>query len=249
MVSYQERTDTMQDTKLNSISVFFPCYNDEGTIGSTVIKSFDVLRQISDDYEVIVVDDGSKDNSIKVLEELGRQYKYLKVVRHFTNMGYGAALRDGFINCTKDFIFYTDGDGQYDVYELRQLVQYMREGVDIVNGYKIKRSDPMHRKIIGRLYHNAMRFIFRIGIRDVDCDFRLMRRSIFDKVKLESSDGGICVELVKKCQNAGLRFVEVPVHHYHRLSGTSQFFKPSRIYRSLKSIAKLRHILNNGGSQ
>lgn len=226
--------------KLSSLSVFFPCYNDEGTIGSTVLKSFDILRKVANDYEVIVIDDGSKDNSLRILEELQKHYKELKVIKHDKNMGYGAALRDGFLNATKDFIFYTDGDGQYDVYELADLISRMTDGVDVVNGYKIKRSDPMHRKIIGRLYHNVMKILFNIKIRDVDCDFRLFRRNIFDKVHLESNDGGICVELVKKCQDANLKFVEVPVHHYHRISGSSQFFRVSRIYRSLKSVMKLR---------
>ncbi len=234
-----KHVDPANAKKLSSISVFFPCYNDEGTIGSTVLKSFDVLRNITDDFEVIVVDDGSKDNSLKVLQELQKLYRNLRIVRHDKNMGYGSALRDGFSSAVKDFIFYTDGDGQYDVYELIDLVSYMTDDVDIVNGYKIKRSDPMHRKIIGRLYHNVMKALFDIRIRDVDCDFRLFRRTVFDKICLESNDGGICVELVKKCHDANLKFVEVPVHHYHRLSGTSQFFRPSRIYRSLKSVTAL----------
>lgn len=226
--------------RLSSLSIFLPCYNDEGTIGSTILKSFDILRRVTDDYEVIVVDDGSKDNSLKVLEELNRNYKELKIVKHPKNMGYGAALRDGFLNATKDFIFYTDGDGQYDVYELAELISHMNDGVDIVNGYKIKRSDPIHRKIIGRLYHNVMKVLFDIKIRDVDCDFRLFRRNIFDKVHLQSNDGGICVEFVKKCHDANLNFAEVPVHHYYRVSGASQFFRPSRIYKSLKSVIRLK---------
>ena len=229
---------------LGSLSIFFPCYNDEGTIATMVVKAFDVLRKITDDYEVIVVDDCSQDNSLRVLEELKRYYRELKIIRHPKNLGYGSALRSGFAHATKEYVFYTDGDAQYNVYELAQLLPYMTEGVDIVNGYKLKRYDPLLRKIIGRMYHMLAKCLFNLKIRDVDCDFRLFRRSVFDKIELVSSDGGICVELIKKCQDANLKFVEVPVHHYHRVSGTSQFFRFSRIYASLRSVVTLWIKLN-----
>lgn len=236
MTEKREENNLKAFPMLSSLSVFFPCYNDEGTIASTVLKAFDVLRKITDNYEVIVVDDGSSDNSLKVLDELKRHYNELKIIKHNANLGYGCALRSGFANCSKDFIFYTDGDGQYDVYELLNLVNSMSDGVDIVNGYKIKRSDPVLRKVIGRAYHNSMKLLFDLQIRDVDCDFRLFRRHVFDKISLISKDGSICVEVVKKCQDANFKFVEVPVHHHHRASGTSQFFNLRRIYRSLKSV-------------
>src|SRR5206468_2025897 len=110
-----------------------------------------------------------------------------------------------FSNCTKDIIFYTDGDAQYDVRELPLLLESLKEGVDWVNGYKISRSDPLHRKIIGRIYHWLVRIFFGVNLRDVDCDFRLIRRSVFDKVQLRSDSGVICVEMMKKFQMAGFK--------------------------------------------
>ena len=136
-----------------------------------------------------------------MLEELKNVYPELKIIKHEKNLGYGAALRDGFYNACKDYIFYTDGDGQYDVKELERLADCMSEDVDIVNGYKIKRSDPLHRKIIGRSYHLANKIMLGIKIKDVDCDFRLIRRRVFDKVKLLADGGEVCVEFVKKCQD------------------------------------------------
>jgi glycosyltransferase involved in cell wall biosynthesis len=151
------------------------------------------------------------------------------VIHHETNRGYGAALITGFSNCTKDLIFYTDGDGQYDVRELSTLLAVFNSEIDWVNGYKISRSDPFHRKVIGRIYHWIAKLMFGLRLQDVDCDFRLLRRAMFEKIRLNSSSGVICVEMIKKFQDAGFQFAEVPVHHYFRAYGKSQFFNYPRI--------------------
>ncbi|MBC7263701.1 MAG: glycosyltransferase family 2 protein [Chloroflexi bacterium] len=214
-----------------SISVFFPAYNDGGTIPSMVLTAIMTLRQLTDDYEVIVVNDGSQDYTGEVLAELAQHYPELRVITHERNRGYGGALRSGFANATKELIFYTDGDAQYDARELAILYPKMTDDVDIVQGYKISRSDPWYRTLIGRIYHWTVKIAFGLKVRDVDCDFRLIRRRVFDKVKLESNSGVICVEMVKKIQDAGFKFAEVPVHHYHRAYGKSQFFNFGRIAR------------------
>jgi glycosyltransferase involved in cell wall biosynthesis len=219
------------------VSVFFPCYNDANTIGGLVVKAEAALRQVTDDYEIVVVNDASKDESAAVLARLQGEVPALRVVQHETNRGYGGALRSGFGAATKDYVFYTDGDGQYDPAEIVLLAQEMRPGVDVVNGYKISRQDPWYRQIIGSLYQHTTRFLFSFPIRDVDCDFRLLRRSVFDYVELRSQDGAICIELVRKLGDSGCRMVEVPVHHYARAYGTSQFFKPVRIARALRGVA------------
>jgi glycosyltransferase involved in cell wall biosynthesis len=215
-----------------SISAFFPAYNDGGTIPSMVLTALMTLRDLTDDYEVIVVNDGSGDYTAEVLEELAQRYPELRVIHHAQNRGYGGALRTGFESATKDLIFYTDGDAQYDPRELARLYDAWRDDIDLVNGYKISRSDPLHRIIIGRIYHWTVKLAFGLGVCDVDCDFRLMKRSIFDTVHLESDSGVICVELMKKVQDAGFRIAEVPVHHYHRAYGKSQFFNFRRIWRT-----------------
>jgi len=223
-----------------SISAFFPCYNDGGTIASMVLSALVTLRQITDDYEVIVVDDAGQDYAPLILEELERIYPgEVRIIRHERNRGYGGALRSGFAAATKEWVFYTDGDAQYDPRELKNLVAALREGVDVVNGYKIDRSDPLIRKIIGRVYHYTVKFLFGFRLRDVDCDFRLIRRSIFDRITLESNHGTICLEMVKKMQDAGFRFVEVPVHHYHRAYGRSQFFNFPRLWRTARDLVRL----------
>lgn len=225
---------------LSSLSIFFPCYNDKGTIASLVLEARRVAERLTDDFEIIVIDDGSSDGSRDLLLELQHQVVQLKLVFHEKNLGYGGALRSGFKTAGKEFIFYTDGDGQYDVKELPLLAERMAAGVDIVNGYKIKRSDPWHRLVIGYIYQYSIKVIFGLKIKDVDCDFRLMRMSIFDVISLESNTGTICVELIKKIQDAGFRFVEVGVSHYHRTYGSSQFFTPKRIASTLWKLFILR---------
>ena len=213
-----------------SISVFFPAYNDGGTIASMVVSALLTLQEVTDDYEVIVVNDGSRDYTPKVLDELARQYPQVRVIHHPQNRGYGGALRSGFAAATKDLVFYTDGDAQYDVGELPLLLSRI-DGCDMVNGYKIERSDPWHRIVIGRIYQHVIKFLFGLRLKDVDCDFRLMRRSIFQRVHLESNSGVICVELMRKVQDSGFGLAEVPVHHYHRAYGRSQFFNFRRVAR------------------
>lgn len=222
-----------------SISAFFPAYNDAGTIASMVVLADRTLRRLTDDYEVIVVNDGSVDHTAQILSELEAVYPRLRVIHHLKNMGYGGALRTGLGSAAKDLIFYTDGDAQYDVRELELLVTEMEDDVDIVNGYKIDRSDPLHRIIIGKIYCWAVKLAFGIRIRDVDCDFRLIRRSSYNRVRLHSTSGTICVEMIKSFQDAGLKFAEVPVHHYHRAYGKSQFFNFKRLFRTLLDLSRL----------
>ena len=222
-----------------SLSVFFPAYNDAGTIASLAIIAHMTARQITDDYEVIVVNDGSPDHTGELLDEMSRQFSWLKVVHHVKNRGYGGALRTGFETASKELVFYTDGDAQYDPREMLKLYQALTPGVDFVNGVKIGRSDPFHRIVIGRLYHNFVRMMFGLRLTDVDCDFRLMRRHVFDKVVLTRSSGVICVELMKKVQDHGYRIAQVPVHHFHRTYGKSQFFNFRRVGKTLLDLMRL----------
>jgi len=212
------------------LSIFFPAYNDGGTIASLVILAVQVAGRLTSDFEVIVVNDGSQDATKDILDDLARTYPSVRAIHHQQNRGYGAALRTGFGAATKDLIAYTDGDAQYDPAELPILWNRLSPDADMVTGFKISRSDPWHRVVIGRVYHHTVKFLFRLRVRDVDCDFRLMRREIFDRVKLEKDTGVICLEMMRKIQDAGFRVVEVPVHHYHRLHGRSQFFNFTRVF-------------------
>jgi glycosyltransferase involved in cell wall biosynthesis len=222
-----------------SITAFFPCYNDAGTIASVVITADRTLRQLTDEYEIIVANDASTDNSAEILEELREKYARLRVIHHRTNRGYGGNLRSMFAVANMDLIFYTDGDAQYDPAELANLYEKLRPDVDVVQGWKIERHDPLHRKLIGRAYHHFVKWWFGLHLRDVDCDFRLFRRHVLESFPLESNSGCITVEMMTRVEQGGFNVVEVPVHHYFRAYGQSQFFNFPRVRRTLVELASL----------
>jgi glycosyltransferase involved in cell wall biosynthesis len=221
------------------LSIFFPAYNDSGTIASLVITALQTARGLTSDFEVIIVNDGSADATARIADELARTYPEVRVVHHARNRGYGGALQSGFKAATRELVFYTDGDAQYDPSEMTRLWHALDDTIDLVNGYKISRSDPFHRIVIGRIYHHTVRLLFGLQVRDVDCDFRLLRRSIFQQVLLEKNSGVICLEMMKKIQDAGFHIAEVPVHHYHRAYGKSQFFNFRRLFKTAVDVAGL----------
>ncbi len=227
-------------TRFDSLSVFFPAYNDAPSLPKLIENTFAVLRAYVLDYEVIVVNDGSHDNTGEVLKQFERQYApHMRVVTHAQNRGYGGALRSGFAAATKDYVFYTDGDGQYDVLELPKLLDKIGPDVGLVNGYKLERHDPRHRILIGATYNAFARLLFRVQIRDIDCDYRLMRRDLLNGLRLTSTSGTICVELVRKLELLPVRVVEVGVHHYPRLHGRSQFFRVRSLVKTFSQLMRL----------
>ncbi|MDZ7316542.1 MAG: glycosyltransferase family 2 protein [candidate division KSB1 bacterium] len=222
-----------------SLSIFFPVYNDWGTIGSMVAFAVMTAEKISNDYEIILVDDGSREQTKEVVRFLAERFPQVRVITHEKNRGYGGALKSGIAAATKEFIFYTDGDAQYDVRELLLLARAMNDQVDVVNGWKIKRHDPFYRVWLGKMYQYSAKWLFRLPIRDVDCDFRLMRKSAFEGIQLESNSGTICVEMIYKLARKGARFVEVPVTHFFRVSGKSEFFNFKRLVRVARDLSSL----------
>lgn len=220
--------------RLPSLTIFFPCYNDGGTIATMIIRAMQTAPAVTDDFEILVINDGSQDDSASILGEMARLYPgRVRLMQEPRPSGYGGVLRKGFSSAQKEWIFYTDGDAQYDPRELVVLSDALGPETDMVNGYKIKRHDPLHRVWIGLAYQYFVKFMFGLVIRDVDCDFRLMRRSIFGGVQLESRSGTITFEMVKKIQDAGFKIREAPVHHYYRQYGISQFFNVRRVLGTL----------------
>jgi len=213
--------------------VFFPAYNDANSIGKLIADALEILPDLTGDYEIIVVNDGSTDETGEVLRRLEAEHPAVRIVEHETNKGYGGALQSGFRAATKDLIFYTDGDGQYDVRELPKLYALLSAETDVVNGYKLERGDKINRKVIGGFYNRLAHLLFSLPVRDVDCDFRLIRREFSDKITLFSTSGSICVELVYKLDRAGARFRETGVNHYERPFGKSQFFTVRRVTKTL----------------
>jgi glycosyltransferase involved in cell wall biosynthesis len=223
-----------------SLSVFFPAYNDAPSLPALIETTFRVLEDCTSEFEVIVINDGSQDKTGEVLAGLVERFgPQMRVITHTQNLGYGQALRSGFAAATKDLVFYTDGDGQYDPAELPCLLAHLRGNTGLVNGYKLERNDPWHRICIGNVYNAFARTLFGIRLRDVDCDFRLIRRELLVELDLSSTSGTICVELVRGLELSDCGVVEVGVHHYPRLHGRSQFFRVKSLAVTLRQLVQL----------
>lgn len=219
--------------QLSSLTIFFPALNDAKILPYLLAKAQAIGHKVAKDLELIVIDDGSTDETPQLLISLQSHYPELKVIRHARNQGYGAALRSGFTAATKDWVFYTDGDGQYDPEQLSRLVTALKPGIDVVNGYKLNRSDSFWRRAIGMTYNRLSHIEYKLPIRDVQCDFRLIKRSFVKNVTLTSNSGLICLELIVKLTQAGAKFTEVGVDHFPRQFGRSQFFRLPNLYRTL----------------
>ena len=165
-----------------SISVFFPCYNEQENVRRTAEQALRVLKDLSADFEVIIVNDGSSDATGRIADEIAGENESVKVVHHPKNLGYGAALQSGFKAATKELVFYTDGDGQFDIAEMPPLIELIK-GYDIVSCYRINRQDNLIRKINGWGWSNLGCLLFGMRVRDVDCAFKLYRREIFDNME------------------------------------------------------------------
>jgi glycosyltransferase involved in cell wall biosynthesis len=214
-------------TAVTSVSAVFPCYNDANTIGGLISDVYAALSPLVPSVEVIVVNDGSADDSRAVLDALAVDRPWLHVVHHETNGGYGKALLSGF------------SAAQYDASEAALLVPLATNDIDVVQGFKIGRGDSWYRKLIGRCYHHVVKLLFNLKVRDTDCDFRMFRRQLIIDRPLTSTTGVICVEMMRSFDRAGARFVEIPVHHYFRPSGKSQFFRLPAIARSARQLLAL----------
>ncbi len=224
--------------KLSSLSIFFPVFNDARTIGNLVNDAYKYGRVCAHKLEVIVVNDGSTDESARILKNIKRKHLGLRIITHPKNRGYGAALTSGFKAAKKSWVFYTDSDGQYNMKDLPLLVSKVASNIGVVNGFKIQRSDNLLRTIGGSLYNKFLHAVYNIPITDVDCDFRLIKRAHLSG-KLLSTSGAICTELVMSLQQAGATFTQIGVHHYPRKYGRSQFLTVKNLINTFKDHIEL----------
>ena len=230
----------MQDTsRVASLAVFFPAYNEQDIIAKTVEGAGKAISQLADDYEIIVVDDGSADDTAKIVEKLAAQDPHVRLVRHERNRGYGAALRTGFASARKELIFFSDADGQFDLQELSGLLPLLNRA-PVVLGYRIRRSDPPHRLFIAKVYNLIVRAVFGLRVRDIDCAFKLFRRGALEQVQLESNGAFISSELLIKLKRRDVPMVERGVHHYPRTTGASKGATVGVILKTIRDIIRLR---------
>lgn len=224
--------------KRESISFFFPAFNDAGTVPLLVEDGLRVLPALTDDFEIIIVNDGSFDDTGAIADALAARYEPVRVVHHEVNQGYGAALKTGFAAAEKDLIFYTDGDRQFDVSELPKLMTEIG-GAGLVSGYRISRAEGQNRRISSALYNFATKKLFGLTVRDVDCAFKVIRREVLEDVNLSMNGDFICAELFYQVAQRGHEIRQVPVHHYPRTYGASMAYSWYGIARSLTEFSFL----------
>ena len=219
------------------ISAFFPAHNEEANIEELTRKTLKVLSEICEDYEVIIVNDGSKDRTKEIGEALAEKDPHIRILSHETNRGYGAALKTGFYNSRFEWVFFTDGDGQFDVSEIKELAKYS-DKADLITGYRIKRHDPFIRKVNAFAWGTLVKLLFGFRVKDVDCAFKLIKKEIIDKAKLESEGALISTELLAKATRMGYRIFETGVHHYPRRAGTQTGAKIKVIVKAFVELFK-----------
>jgi len=224
--------------KLN-ISVFFPCYNEEKNLEALTNSALNFLATISDRYEVIIVNDGSKDRTREIAEGLSKRDHHVKVFHHETNLGYGAALKTGFKNSTLDYIFFTDGDNQFDIKEIARLLPFSEE-FDIVAGYRTNRRDNLIRRLNARSFNLFVRMLFGLKIKDLNCAFKLFKKKVIDAIDITSTGAFINAEILIKAKKKGFRIKEVGVTHYPRQWGSQTGANLRVILRAFYELFKLR---------
>jgi glycosyltransferase involved in cell wall biosynthesis len=230
---------------VRDISVIFPAFNEEGNIRCTVETALKVLPKIATRWEVIVVDDGSSDATALICDDLKARYPEVEVICHGQNRGYGAALKSGIMSAKYDLIFFSDSDGQFDLRDLQQLISWS-EDYDIVAGYRAKRQDPFHRRINALGWNVIVRLVLGIKIRDVDCAFKLFRRSVFDHVQIRCVGAMVNTEILAQATRLGMRIHQVKVNHLPRRYGKQSGANVQVIVKAFRELCrlwrKLRHV-------
>ena len=234
-------TERMDSTRSGpwSISVFFPCYNEQDNIRRVTKGALKVLDALPTDYEIIIVDDGSRDRTGAIADELATGNPRIKAVHHPTNLGYGAALQSGFRASTKDLVFFTDGDGQFDLADLPPFLDLIRQ-CDIACGFRRNRRDPFWRKINGWCWTKLVCLLFGLKVRDIDCAFKLFRRQVLQGMELLSTGALISTEVLARAARQGCRIAEQGVSHYPRIAGRQTGASWRVVFRAFEEMFRLR---------
>jgi glycosyltransferase involved in cell wall biosynthesis len=230
-------------TRVAELSYFFPAHNEEANLRPLVDEAFATLPALAESWEIIVVDDGSRDATPRIADELAAAHpERVRVVHHATNLGYGAALRSGLRAARKNFVAFTDGDRQFHVADLSRLIDRLNSAdhPDVVAGYRIRRADPLVRTVYARLYRLANRIFFGLKVRDIDCACKLFRRDALKGIHTESGGAFFSAELLIKLRASGRTLAEVGVPHYPRTAGSPTGAKPSVVLRAVRDFWALR---------
>ncbi|HUU84129.1 MAG TPA: glycosyltransferase family 2 protein [Phycisphaerae bacterium] len=229
-----------------SLTVFFPCYNEEANVERTTQAALKACRRIADDFEVIIVNDGSRDRTGEIADRLATEHDQVRAVHNNPNLGYGGALQRGYREAAKEWVFYTDGDGQFDFEEIDKLLPMLVE-YDAVSAYRLDRKDPFIRKVNAWCWTVLVSVVFWMRIKDIDCAFKIFPRALFDRIEMKSMGALIDAEVLARAKRLGYRIGQVGVHHYPRTVGEQSGANLKVILRAFKELFKLRKQIKQKG--
>lgn len=230
-----------------SLSIMFPCYNEEGNVERMTRAALAIAEKVAVDFEVVIVNDGSRDRTGAIADQLAAQHAdVVRVVHNNPNRGYGGALKAGFLACRKEWVFYTDGDAQFDLNELPLVLPLLAE-FDIVTCFRRNRRDPLHRKVNAALWGALVNFLFGLRIRDVDCAFKIYPRHLFRTIVMLSDSALIDTEVLAKARNRGYTMTQIGVTHYPRVAGAQTGAKLSSIYKAFCELLRLYYQIRTDG--
>lgn len=231
--------------RLPSLTIFFPCYNEEGNVERVVRAALEHGAAVAEDLEVLVVNDGSRDRTGEIADRLSSEIPNVRAVHNRPNQGYGGAVARGLSEARKAWIFFSDGDGQFDLGEIPRLIELL-DRCDVAVGYRIRRADPFIRRLNAFCWGTLVRALFGLKVRDIDCAFKLLPRRLIEQVPLRSRSALISTELLARAQRLGYRIAEVGVNHYPRTAGVQTGAKPNVILRAFVELWKLRKQILRG---
>ncbi len=224
---------------VQSLTVFFPCYNEEANVERTTQAALKTCRRLGIDYEIIIVNDGSKDRTGEIADRLAAEHANVRAVHNRPNRGYGGALQRGFREATKDWVFYTDGDGQFDFEEIDKLFPLL-ERFDIASAYRLNRKDSVIRKLNAFCWTTLVNVVFRLWLRDIDGAFKIYPRSFIESIEMKSQGALIDTEMLARAKRLGYTIGQVGVHHYPRVAGSQTGANLRVILRAFRELFKLR---------
>ena len=227
-----------------NISLFFPVYNDEKTIERMVLKSIDVLEDISENYEIIIINDGSPDKSGVIADDMASKYTFIKVIHHKQNKGYGAAIKSGFENAIYEWVCFTDGDDEYDVYDLKKMIA-LKDYYDLIITFRYVKLYSNFRIFVSGIYNKLFRWVFRTNYRDISTGLRLMRKSVFEELTIISDSPFIGAEVTLRTMLKGYRVGEMGIQTFPREFGSGASVSIKNIIRTLQDMKKVyQHIFS-----
>lgn len=223
---------------MTELSIFFPCYNEEANIRALLNKTHQFCKRHINRFEILVVNDGSKDKTAQIVKEMCVLFPEIRLINHEKNLGYGAALISGFRQATLEYVFYTDGDGQFEIDELADLLPKLNPKT-VFSGYRAHRKDPFFRKLNATIFNLAFNVFFMNLIRDIDCSFKIYPKWFLDQTDLWSQGALIDGEMLIKSKRKGLKIEQFPVKHYPRVHGAQTGAKLKVIFRAMLEFLKL----------